>query len=138
MNLPELITETVKLLAPALPVFTTAGGKALDKIGEAAGDAVVVGAKNLWALLLPHAKQQPALLEAAQDVASYPGDSDAEGALRLQLRKLLEAKPQLVAELSSLVHQTALQQNFVHNTGAGALVSGGDIKGNVVSIHVSK
>jgi len=135
---PELVAETVKLLAPALPALIAAGGKVVEKVGGAAGDAVVVEAKKIWARLVPHVEKQPALLEAAQEVAARPDDGDAEGALRVQLRKLLEAQPQLVAELTGLLPQNALQQNTVHNSGAGAVVAGGDMKGNTITTRVNR
>jgi hypothetical protein len=130
MSPPELATETVKLLAPALPALVLAGGKAVEKIGEAAGDAVVEGAKKIWGWLRPHAEKQPALFDAAQEVAAHPDDADAQGALRLQVRKLLEAHPQLVPELEGIVSQ-------IHVAGKDNIVAGGDVQARDITISIN-
>lgn len=49
------------------------------------------------------AKLAPAGQAALAEVEQAPQDADAQGALRLQLRKQLEAQPALVAELARLV-----------------------------------
>lgn len=135
MSPPELVTETVKLLAPALPALLLAGGKAVEKVGEAAGGAVVEGAKKIWGWLRPHAEKQPALLDAAQEVAAHPGDADAQGALRVQVRKLLEAQPQLVPDLAALVQRVSVQQIHQEQHGSGNIQAGGCISARDINIQ---
>jgi len=133
---PELITETVRLLAPALPGLVLAGTEAAKEIGKQAGGAAMEAGRKIWHWLRPHAEAQPALLEAAKEVAGQPGDADAQGALRLQVRKLLEAQPHLIPELDGLVKQVAVQQNTVTVSGAGAVGIGGNASGVTITTNV--
>jgi len=148
MNVPELITETSRFLIPALPVLWHASQEAagkigegvLKKVGDATGSAVVEAGRKIWSWLQPHAEQRPALHEAIEEVATRPEDPDAHGTLRTQLRKLLEAQPQLAPELERIVAQVqvAVQQNSVNVSGAGAVGIGGNASGVTITTNVTR
>jgi hypothetical protein len=70
----------------------------------------------LWSRLRTAVEERPAAAEAVKEVAGAPEDPDAQGALRLQLRRLLEANPVLAGEVASLLGGA--------NPGAGVLVQG--------------
>ena len=136
MNPAEIVIESVKALAPALPYLIVAGTEATKEIGKQAGGAAIEAGKKIWHWLQPHADKQPALLDAAKEVAERPDDADAQAALRVQIRKLLQAQPNLVPELGGLVTQIATQQNTVDVSGAGAVGIGGNASGVTISTNV--
>jgi ketosteroid isomerase-like protein len=118
MDNPQLIADTVITLTPALPFLLKVGEGAAKKIGENAVATVADSAKKIWAWLQPHAQAGSPLLLAAEVVAKDPNDSDNQGALRKEIRKLLEAQPHLVQELSGVMSQ-------IHVSGKGNIVAGG-------------
>ena len=132
---PELVTEAVKSLAPTLPALLAVGDGALKEIGKTISAAALENGKKMWTWLQPHAEARPALLEAAQEVATHPEDVDAQGALRVEVRKLLETHPNLVPELQGLVQQVAVQQNSVTASGAGSVAIGGNITGSTIRLN---
>ena len=87
MDPVTLATAAVAALAP----YLVAGGT------EAAKQA----GQDLYAWL--KAKLTPAGKAALAEVERAPQDGDAQRALRLQLRKQLEAEPALLTELARLV-----------------------------------
>lgn len=79
--------------------------------------------KQLWSRLRPKVEARPAAAEAVQDAARAPEDADAQAALRLQLRKILEADSSLAAEVAKLLEAAGPQTSYhleVHGSGAGA------------------
>ena len=147
MDIPELITQSSRFLIPALPVLWHASKEAAEKIsdgvlkktGEAAGSAAVEAGRKIWSWLQPHAEQRPGLREAIEEVAARPEDPDAHGTLRTQMRKLLEAQPQLVPELEKIVAQVqvSVQQNTATASGTGAVAIGGNASGVTISTNVT-
>ena len=131
MDLITLAQHSVDHLAPGLPFLLDTGHGAAKKVGEAAMGGILELAGRLWASIRSKAEStQPALLEAAKDVADAPDDPDARGALRLQLRKLLEAQPALQSEIRDILGSVAIQQNTATASGSGAIAVGGSVSGS--------
>jgi formylglycine-generating enzyme required for sulfatase activity len=103
MDIPKLAEAIVAFLAPLLPQLLKAGDKALEKIGEQAGEKTWHWAGKLWHRLRPQAEAKPTMKEALEDAAKAPADNDAQAALRQQLKKLLEKDDSLAAELAQLL-----------------------------------
>src|SRR5262249_23844430 len=61
----------------------------------------------------------------AADVAKAPDDGDARAALRLQLRKILEADPELASELARMVDTPGAKTRYQATLrGSGAIAQG--------------
>lgn len=132
MDLPALVKDTVTVLAPALPYLYEAGKEAgselARKIGSAAADQTV----RLWNWLRPKAEATPALQTAVADLAAQPDDADAQAVMRVQLKKLLEAQPTLVGELSGMLQNSVVQSVTQTASGTGNFQSAGNMTmGNV-------
>lgn len=137
MDIPALAAETVRYLAPALPALIFVGTEAAKATVKKTTDAVLDAGRKLWDKLRPHAEARPALIEAAQDVARTPDDPAARGAFEMQVRKLLEAQPQLVPELEGIVTQIAVQQIHQEQHGSGNIQAGGSITARDIKIQTS-
>lgn len=135
-------------LAPFLPTLMKLGGKVLEgaaaKSGETAGTKLTEKALNkanaIWEKLFPKVEAKEAAKEAADDVAKAPDDADAQTALRVQLKKILEANPDLAAAIEKIMQEDAPDgtpgtQIVQHVTGNQnqviGQVSGGKVFGNV-------
>jgi hypothetical protein len=128
MDPKTLADALTTLLAPALPFLLRGGTELVEEAGKTLGEEGVALVRKLWGKLRSKVEEKPATAEAAVDVARAPEDADALAALRLQLRKLLEAEPVLTAELARLVETAPQLQAEVH--GSGTVVQG---HGNVVA-----
>lgn len=102
-------------LAPFLPTLMKLGGKVLEgaaaKSGETAGTKLTEQAMNkanaIWEKLFPKVEAKEAAKEAAEDVAKAPTDNDAQVALRLQLKKILDSDPDLAAAIAKIMEEDA-------------------------------
>ena len=104
------------------------GEKVWDKTAEAAADETVGFGRRLLARLLGRHQESGAeaevesgsdvevfagtgsqlvVVEAVKDLVADPGDQDAQGALRLAVRKLLVADRTLMTEVSELLQKQA-------------------------------
>jgi len=135
-------------LAPFLPALMKLGGKVLEgaatKAGETTGTTLTENALNkanaVWAKLFPKVEAKESAKEAAEDVANAPTDEDAQAALRLQLKKILEADPALAEAIAQIMQEDAPDgtpgtQIVQHITGNQnqviGQVTGGTVFGNV-------
>jgi len=129
-------------LAPALPYLAKAGSKAVEaaagEVGKAAVGSVSGKVKEIWGKIGPRIGARPAAAEAVEDLAKRPDDARARGAVELQLEKILEADPSLLAEVASLLEaagaRVVVQGSGVAAVGNGAVagavgskVAGGDL-----------
>ena len=142
---PMLAATLTQFLAPALPALIAGGKKLVEAGGKELGEKGGEWVKSLWGKLRAKVEAQPTAIAAAAEVAKTPDDPDARAALRFQLRKILEAEPDLAAELEQLL--AARPQPFYraevhgggavalgnHNgvAGAGGVGVGGSVHGNV-------
>ncbi len=121
-------------LAPFLPYLLKIGEKAAEGVGEKIGGDAWEKAKALWAKLSPKVVAKAAAEEAAKDVANDPKDTDAQAALRLQLKKLLNQDPTLASDIARLFEE-AKQTGSVTNviaSGERAVAIGGNASGNTI------
>jgi hypothetical protein len=139
---PKILADALTTyLAPAMPYLVSGGGELVKEAGKTLGEKGPEWIKDLWAKLRPKVEEKPAAAEAVQDVAKAPEDADAQAALRLQLRKILEADAAFAAEIAKLLdaagpktsNQAALQgsgaiaQDRSVAAGAGGIAAGGSI-----------
>ncbi|MBF2079165.1 MAG: hypothetical protein IGR76_11755 [Synechococcales cyanobacterium T60_A2020_003] len=135
-------------LAPFLPTLITLGGKVLEGAattsGETAGSKLTENALKkagaIWEKLFPNVEAKEAAKEAVDDVAKAPDDADAQAALRLQLKKILESDPELAKAIAQIMEEDAPDgtpgiQIVQHVTGNQnqviGQVTGGKVIGNI-------
>ena len=103
MDISEIAATVTGCLAPALPDLVKGGEKGAETIGEKLGSGTWETAKALWRLLNPIIEANPVVASAVRDMADEPDDTEAQAAVRFQLKKLLAADEQLAAALQQLV-----------------------------------
>ncbi|RLV08139.1 hypothetical protein CTZ27_04710 [Streptomyces griseocarneus] len=102
-------TEIVTVMEQVGPYLTAAlgayGAGVLVRAEDAAVDATAnAGRRILRAVWRRRVPEERAALEAAvQDAVAEPGDEDAAGALRQQIKRALREDAELLGELSALV-----------------------------------
>jgi formylglycine-generating enzyme required for sulfatase activity len=144
---PTLLAEALTiLLAQSLPNLLAGGkkvaGKAVEEIGKQVGAGASEQVKEIWKRL----RGKRPIAAAAKDLAQLPDDSDARGALRLQLKKLLATDPALADELSALYEAARPHLAFIQAQGEAVVAAQGavaarevavgrDVHGNVVIIN---
>jgi CHAT domain len=142
------VATLTAFLAPFLPILLKFGSKAAGssatKAGEITGtqltEVALSKAKAIWEKLYPQVAAKASAQEAAEDVAKAPDDADSQAALRVQLKKILEADPDLAMAIAHLLESDAPDgipstQIIQHVTGnrnqAIGQVTGGQVFGNV-------
>ena len=126
-TIPALAATVASMLGPAIPYLAKAGEAINSDVGKKA-----IG--GLWDLFRPKAATTPALADAIQDVERNPNDEDSLTVLRVQIRKALEADPDLVARIRPLVEDssTSTSQTVIGNRN---IVAGRDISGSNISFN---
>jgi hypothetical protein len=122
----KLLADAVTIfLAPALPFLVSGGEEAVRRAGKKIGEDGLEIAKKLWEKLRPKVEENPRAQEAAAEAAAQPDDPDVQAALRLQIRKILEADAALAAELDRLVETARRGSSYQATvTGSGAIAQG--------------
>ena len=122
-----LAAVVASTLGPAIPYLVKAGEAATAEVGRK-----TVGA--LWDLFRPKAETTPALADAIEDVERNPNDEDSLTVLRVQIRKALEADPDLVARTRPLVEgsSTSVSQTVIGNRN---ITAGRDISGSQITFN---
>ncbi len=128
MDIPALVGDIVKFLAPFLPYLVKVGEKAAEKMGEHLGEQVPELAREIWNRL----RGRSAVEQAARDVAAMPADADAQASLRLQLKKLLAEDAALAQELARLWESAPAETRTVIASGDRAVAIGGNATGNII------
>lgn len=134
MELASLAATISGFLAPVLPYLIKGGEEAAKEVGKKFGAAAWEKAKDLWARLRPRLETKPAAQDALQELAQAPEDQAAQGALNLQVRKILAADSGLAQELVRWVKEA--QQAGVRITvasGDRSMAAGRDI--SITEIH---
>lgn len=118
-EIEALVGQVVPAIGSAVAAYGT--GVLTRAENEAAEASVRLGQRLLARIL--RRTSDPAPVEAAvADLAAVPGDGDALGALRLQIRKALAGDTELVAELAALLSARA-EASGEHATAVAGGVS---------------
>lgn len=125
------IAALASFLAPLLPYVVQAGQKVAGKAADVIGEEAANYAERLWERLKPGVEAKPAAKEAVEEVAKNPKDEDALGALRIQLKKLLEEDGALKADLTKIWGE-AEAANVVTASGERSVAVGGDVSGSTI------
>lgn len=123
MDIATVAAGVTGALVPALPFLVKAGEKGAEVLGQQLGASAWETAKALWHKLQPAVEASPTATAAVQDVVATPEDTDAQSALRLQLKKLLAADQDLFAGLAQVLEAAGHPQHYqaaVYGDGAAA------------------
>jgi hypothetical protein len=146
MDAKLLADAVMTFLGPALPYLVAGGEKAVGWAGKKISEDGLEMAKKLWGKLQPKVEASPQAQVAATEAAADPEDPDTQATLRRQLRKILEADPELAAELDRLVDAAQRGPSYqatVHGSGAiaqgpgavaagaGGIAVGGNVHGGI-------
>lgn len=101
MDYSEIMTHAVNAIGKAIRAYGTDVLKRTE--GGAVGATAGLGQRVLKKIF--QKKDAPQLKDAVDDLAAAPDDPDALAALRLQLRKILNADPELSAEIFEIVRE---------------------------------
>ena len=128
-----LAGQLVQVLTPFLPYLIKAGEGLGTRTAQHLEDASWDLASKLWGRLGPKLEARPAGREAAADLAAQPEDEDAQAALRVQLRKLLQDEPALQQELVALLKEAGgSSTTTVTVSGNRAVGIGRDVQGSTI------
>src|SRR5262249_53094610 len=111
-GVPMTGQDVAQLAQQAATIATTAvaavGARALDQVEDeiasvAASGVAQLGRSVLRLLLGRRSPTAPKIADALRDVATDPSDEDAQGALRLHIKKALQSDSELRDELVTLL-----------------------------------
>jgi hypothetical protein len=132
MDIGALASSLTAALVPLLPYLLKAGEKVAEETGKTVASQSLEWGKSLWSKLKPKVEGKPAALEAALDAAQMPDNADAQGALRLQLYKLLTQDQSLADEVSHWLEKGKAAGITVTAFGDRSVAIGGDVKGGTI------
>lgn len=114
MAFSSLLQTVMTMITPFLPYLEKGAGKVVEEVGKKAGS-------ELWDAVQPALEARPAAREAAADLVEDPGDEQALTVVGYQLKKALQADPDLLATVRALVEKAAPSMTAtVHGGGAVA------------------
>jgi hypothetical protein len=118
----EVVADVTRALTPFMSLLLRTGEHAADQAIEEAGNQVNAAgwalAKRMWSRLRSRAPGDPALDQAARQVAAAETtDADARKALRDVLERMLVADSQLFDELARLAAEGQRQAQPQTNIG---------------------
>ena len=126
-----LAQQVALFLAPFTPYLIKgrieAAKGAAGKVGELVTEKGWDTAQSMWGKLLKHEEVK----KAAEIVAKLPGDSDAQAALRLQIKLALAADEALVETLERLLAEATRNGNLTAK-GSRSVAIGGSVKDSVI------
>jgi len=127
--------DVLSLAAEVMPYAIAAAGAygaaVLAKVRDETADATVGLGRRLLQRLFGSRREGEPLPGALADLASDPGDADAQAAVRLMVRKLLAADLALASEVRSML--AAAQVNVIASgkrSVAGQVISGVVVTGD--------
>jgi hypothetical protein len=98
VDINTLSNEIVAYILPFLPYLAKVGERAGEEAGKKFGLAAWQKAMAIWEKLIGHDQ----VVKSARDAEHMPREADAQAALRLQIKKLLQSDEALRGELSEL------------------------------------
>lgn len=101
------MVDVVAVGALLVPYLARSAERVATQASEAVGDAAWGFARRIWSKLGDRLAERPAAREAIDDVAAAPDDKGARAALERQLSKVLDADPQLAAEIEDVIREAA-------------------------------
>jgi hypothetical protein len=124
------------LLAPIVPYLLKSGIEAAKgaagELGKKLSADSWEGVKKLAEKIRHKAEKKPALQEALTDAQTAPADEDTLATLRLQLKKLLQEDPALLAEAAGLLMDSQTGSKTVITKGSRSVAIGRNASGNVI------
>jgi hypothetical protein len=126
------LAALTSFLVPFLPYLMKTGKAIAEEAASKLGKAAWQHARALWEKLGPKVTGHSAALEAAQDLVAHPADTRAQGALELQLEKLLTEHGDLAEQVSD-VWEKAKASGVVTASGERSIAVGGSARGVFVS-----
>jgi len=104
--------DAAALAAAAVPHVLAAvgvyGAAVASKVEEASATATVNLGSRLLRRVLGREESAAAVQQAVTEVAQEPGDDDRVAVLRAELRRALQADPQLAADVASLLGEAGV------------------------------
>ncbi len=129
MDVAILAIELAVLLAPILADLMKMGGIAAEEASKKLGMEVTGG---LLGKLRSKIQAKPAAQEAVTDFVAAPNDEDALGALRQQLKKILDEDENLANEVSRLLEKAKASNAGAFAMGDRSVAIGGKVSGSVI------
>jgi hypothetical protein len=112
-DVASLAAEIVPYMSAAASAY---GGAVLARVRDDAADATVGLGRRLLQRVFGARAPGEQLPEPLADVVSNPRDEDAVAALRLAVRKALEASPTLTAEVESMLASAGVTGDGIRRT----------------------
>ena len=123
----DVVSDDLATLAGQLMPYVDAAAKAygsavLQKMAGGAADTTAGLGKRIFG----SRSGKEELPVPLQDVVAYPADEDAVSALRLAIRKLLDADPQLRADIKAMLPSSTINRSVAAQQNSGVIVTGDD------------
>jgi hypothetical protein len=121
-DIASMTAEMTPYISAAVSAY---GGAVLARARDEAADATIGLGRRLLQKIFGHQDEAEPLPGPLADLAGDPQDSDALAAVRLTVRKTLEADPALAAEVRAMLAGAGGVAQQVH-AGRDAYVAGRD------------
>jgi hypothetical protein len=121
----EIASMTAEMTPYISAAVSAYGGAVLARARDEAADATIGLGRRLLQKIFGHRNEADPLPEPLADLAADPGDGDALAAVRLAVRKALEADQALAAEVREMLTGAGGVSQQAH-AGRDAYVAGRD------------
>jgi hypothetical protein len=132
MDISALAHEVTTYLIPALPYLVKVGEGAATETGKKLLGGALDATKSLWDKLWTKVETKPAALEAAQDLATNPNDTDLQATLRGQLKKLLSEDQSFATEVEQLFNKAKEVAGSQVSATHGGIAFGDNARDNTI------
>ncbi|MEV0527872.1 hypothetical protein AB0I66_31045 [Streptomyces sp. NPDC050439] len=105
----DALTASAEITPYVAAAVAAYGGAVLSRTQEATADATVALGQRLLRRVMRSRDEEPTLVAAVEDLAENPGDSDAEAALRMQIRKVLSDDAVLLSDVTAMVQAASVK-----------------------------
>ncbi len=120
-----IATAITAALAPALPYLLKGTEEAAKEAAKKLGSAVWEQGVKVWELLKPKVETSPSASKALERIVNQPERKEIQAAFQLEIEDILQAEPQLLAQLSELLKTAGdTQTYYASNIGDGAVALG--------------